>query len=340
MSNIATKKVFLVYSPPWAEWSAGIRVLHYLCDHLNNLGFEALMVIHGPKIRLELSESLNTPVLTKKYLKEIHDSGKEIVSVYTESIIGNPLNTPHVIRWILNYPGLLAGPTAYPNEMVFPYTKSIAGKMHNSKNLATLFVPALKSEEIRSAAVFESSVNGEEYEVVYAQKYRALGGVPAKLVRNQIELVRFGKEAPDRKKTLSLIKGAELVHVYENTTVVTEAVLLGTPVICHKNEYFDELLAGDELNMSGISWDASQIEKPNMTENFQLLEKAEEAAKQRIFEIFSNLSLKGNAVGDQADIVLPRRGLITRHSLSRAKNVLLKKGPFVLIKFFRNYVNR
>ena len=92
--------------------------------------------------------------------------------------------------------------------------------------------------------------------------------------------------------------------------------------------------------MSGISWDASQIEKPNMTENYQLLEKAEEAAKQRIFEIFSNLSLKGNAVGDQADIVLPRRGLITRHSLSRAKNVLQKKGPFVLIKFFRNYVNR
>lgn len=334
------KITFYVYAPSWVTWSAGIRVLHYLCDTLNENNFSAFLVLHGPKSVKETSSNLKTPILTNDILKRHKRDSVRVIAIYPESIIGNPLKAKHVVRWLLNFPGLLAGNSTYSGEIVMPYSRAISKSTAAQDNAKILFIPAVKTNEMSQYLDSVPKESSSQLEVIYAQKFKALGGILPKLREDQLEITRFGKKAPNREKTLAIIKNAKLVHVYENTTIVTEAALLGTPVICHENEYFHELLAQHELDMSGVSWDESQVEMPNIQENFKILENAELEAKARVHEIFSNLELPPYVEGESDMLVLPRRALITKHSILRAKSVLMQKGPLVLFKFLHNYINR
>jgi hypothetical protein len=335
------KIVIYIYSPPWVDWSAGIRALHYLCDYLNNAGFESYLALHGPqKNNLEVSPFLRTPVLTNEILRRHKRDCVRVIAIYPESILGNPLKAKHVVRWLLNFPGLLAGNSTYSEEIVLPYSRAISKSIAPQENSNILFIPAVKADEMSRYIDTRPIEPSSQLEAIYAQKFKALGGILPKLREDQLEITRFGKKAPNREKTLAIIKNAKLVHVYENTTIVTEAALLGTPVICHENEYFHELLAQHELDMSGVSWDESQVEMPNIEENFKILENAELEAKARVQEIFSNLELPAYVEGESDMLELPRRGLITKHSILRAKSVLKQKGPLVLFKFLHNYINR
>ena len=143
-------QVFYIYSPAWADWSAGIRVLHYLCHFINESGREAFLVLHGKSNgRATVNSDLRTPLLNAQTLSQHTMEGKKIWAVYSESTPGNPLNANHIIRWLLNFPSLLGGDTQYPNERVVAYSKKIADHyyQHSGIPVDTLFVPALLSKD-------------------------------------------------------------------------------------------------------------------------------------------------------------------------------------------------
>ena len=332
--------IFYVYSPPWVNWSAGIRVLHYLCDLMNKSGFESYLVLHGAKVKNSLSEDLITPVVDSVLLEKHKNSNKKIIVIYPESISGNPLNAMYVIRWVLNFPSLLAGPKNFQGEIVLAYSKVIAESLTQKIQVPVLFIPALKYEEILAFSNTIVRDKTEEFELLYAQKYRALGGTTQELHRDFVEITRFGRKAPNRSETLDLIRNASIVHVYENTTVVTEALVLGTPVVCHRNQFFDRLIADNDLQMSGVSWDPNVIISPDVNENMKILRRAEEESSATVSSIFSNLTLVPLTEEIGSGIVIPRRGKVTRHSIGRAKSVFVQKGPMVFLRFTWNYLFR
>lgn len=332
-----------IYTPPWADWSAGIRVLHYLCDDLNNMGYFAFLAIHGPKTKFDVNKNLNTPVLTRKLLKSHFDSNNRILVIYPEGIAGNPLKAKFVARWVLNFPSLLAGPKSFGDEVVFAYSNLLSRSLGKINPCPIMFVPAVRAidmEKYGSRMNIPQKVEGNSYELIYAQKFRALGGRLPKLEHNQMEITRFGRNAPTREETLQLIAGAKLIHVYENTTVITEALILGVPVLCHANEFFEELIANKELDMKGVSWDENHLETPDSEYNLNVLKEAELQSKKQLKQIFMTLDLGKNPYNLDQRIQFPRRGIITKHSLSRAKSVLIQKGPMALSRFFLNYVFR
>jgi len=336
---------FYIYSPAWVHWSAGIRVLHYLCDLLNRNGFNAFLVLHGEQSESETFPGLLTPVLNRQILKTHKQEARRIVAIYPEGIPGNPLNAQYVIRWILNYPSLLGGSTNFQDEVLLAYSKELSTSLEDHSEILVLFVPALKSSEFEENVDVPVSepikMQIEPYELIYAQKFRALGGELPPLKKNQIEITRFGSSAPTRAETLLLLRNASLVHVFENTTIITESLLYGVPVLCHENAFFKSLIAEFEMPMRGISWSSSEIVKTDRTYNLQILRNAESSANNSIKKVFANIELisKRN-INNSRKLKLPNRGIFTYHSISRAKIIYKQKGMRVLIRFFLNYISR
>ena len=86
--------------------SGGIVALNKLCHDLRSLGQEAY-ISHGPG-----NVSLNSPQYTPTSEELEHD----FIVIYPEVVIGNPLNCPRVVRWILNTPGAFGHSEYYNHE--------------------------------------------------------------------------------------------------------------------------------------------------------------------------------------------------------------------------------
>jgi hypothetical protein len=99
---------FTVYAPNYTDKSGGAWVLHFLCDQLNKIGYEAKIFIY--ETSQIVSPQFDTPI------GYIEDS----VVIYPEIIVDNPLNATKVVRYLLNKEGALQkrminwGKTDYP----------------------------------------------------------------------------------------------------------------------------------------------------------------------------------------------------------------------------------
>lgn len=250
--NQSKSMVYLVYAPELVEWSAGIKVLYKLFEAIAASGRHVLLINHGRStLRYKIHIMRELMKLNRRY----HQS--TFVAFYTESIIGNPLRVNTRIRWILNYPGLLGGSESFPDDIILSYTQNIARRFNEGDEMRSrvLFIPALNSSEIQNLVPALRWGDSKPYNLVYAQKYRSLGGKPNFTGFSTKEISRFEKKSPNRAETLELIRNAQSLHVFENTTVITEAQLCGVPVFCHRNEFFDELIAEKELGDEGTTWD-------------------------------------------------------------------------------------
>jgi hypothetical protein len=86
--------------------SGGNILLHKLCHDLRSLGVDAY-ISHGPS-----GPGFKTP----QYLPSAGELKDEFIVVYPETIVGNPLDCPRVVRWILNTPGAFGPTTFYQRE--------------------------------------------------------------------------------------------------------------------------------------------------------------------------------------------------------------------------------
>src|SRR5258706_9916148 len=102
---------YLIWSYDYRHDSGGPKVLHRLCHELNMAGQEAY-VSHWT-----VNPDWETPYA------EAPLSG-DWTAVYPEIVHGNPWGAPHVVRWVLNTPGLLGGDATYdPSETVVTFSR-------------------------------------------------------------------------------------------------------------------------------------------------------------------------------------------------------------------------
>ena len=113
---------YYIVSPDYRRTSAGIRVMHMLCDALNRAGHEAYITTSA------VSPQLMTPVLTNA-AREFHKRvGVEPIAVYPEVTSGNPLSSDVVARYLLNVPGFLMndGTQGYPeSDLLFAFSRGL-----------------------------------------------------------------------------------------------------------------------------------------------------------------------------------------------------------------------
>jgi len=244
---------YYIYTPRWIESSAGIRVLHYLCHALNCAGEEAFLILSDVPNRTEprINPKLKTPILTQEQAIAHFRGKRNPIVVYPETIKGNPLGSTNTVRYLLNYAGLLGGNSNFhPNEYVIAFSANIAKHYQEITNKAAakvLFVPPVNPSE------FEFNVQKKPFQLVYAGKYRSFVGSPSQVGDlPTIEIRRDGKEMQSRSLLKQLLSEASVLYCFENSSLITEAILSGTPVLLVENEFFKSLIAESELGWGGV----------------------------------------------------------------------------------------
>lgn len=242
---------YYIVAPRYERTSAGIRTLHLLCHWLNRKGFPAFIQIFGNKKGPLFSPDLIAPELTYRVVLDHFESKRTPIVVYPEVVSGNPLKASCVVRYLLNYPGLLGGDREYQfDEMVFAYSDALASSVPKVEGL--LCMPVVDRSIYRPGANEERK--GSCY---YAEKFRRAGNTPFGLPTDCIEILRSGPRAQSREEIAGLFRRCEKFYCFEDTALILEAGLCGCPTVVMKSDYFRVPLGLEEFGTNGIAFDDS-----------------------------------------------------------------------------------
>jgi hypothetical protein len=310
--------LFYIYTPCWRDNAAGIRVLHYLCDSLNQAGYQSFLVLHNPlESNVRTNQLLNTPVLSQEQANLHFNNGRVPTVVYSETIPGNPLKASRIVRYLLNYPGALGGPKSFKSdEFLISYTKSI--KDSASQDSILLFLPAVKRDELPK--VNEKDPN---LRLVYAGKYRAFVGTPPQVSQFPVtEIHRDGPLKQSRTEVLDLLSRANVLYLFENSSIATEATLLETPCVFIKNEFLEKIIAETELGLGGITFSNSEDGLLEARKSLPLAKLKYVEAENNFWNQLSNFidmhdSFFENSTGTVKQIYIPKsKHVLNRHRVN------------------------
>jgi hypothetical protein len=162
---------------------------------------------------------------------------------------------------------------------------------------------------------------------------------------NAIEIVRDGPNAQPRGEVLQLFRSARGLIAYENSAVVIEAILSGTPAILIRSEFFHEGIAEEEVSMLGMRWGFSN---ENLDAARSELLDAQILFSSSVSKYFAKLNEFIHAVQIQSGklpyttvIRVPEyKHIFSRHRLSLAIGVLRTQGLARLLIIIISYINR
>jgi hypothetical protein len=253
---------YYIWAPRWIESSAGVRAVHFLCHSLNRAGQSAYVVPAEPPLRGEprVNPTLQTPILSQEVIDSHTRAGRVPIAIYPEDVLGNPLNTSMVVRFLWNYSSALGGPEVFDSdEIIWAFSLNIALDYFEKTGTRAevLFVPPVDPRE------FAPQEEKKGFQVVYAGKYRSFVGKPP-LVGDlpTVEIFRDGIRKQPREVVRRLLRDANVVYSFENSSIVTEAILSGTPAGFIPNKFLGNIIAEQELGWSGtfIGQDSKDID--------------------------------------------------------------------------------
>lgn len=316
---------YYIVAPSYSSQSAGIKILHLLCHYLNVKGYSAFLVsVHhcGGSRRYAIESNLITPLLTD-HIAEIHaKNGLKPIVVYPDVVDGNPLQSSCVVRYLMHYPGFLGGQKTFADdELIFSYTKKIANCVESDEAKKVLFVP-ICDDSIFYPPKPDSKRSGSCF---YAAKYLSFHkGELLDITKNSLE-IRRGKGAQTTAEVADILRKSEYFISYEDTSLITEAILCECPAVLVKNNHFDgRTLAEFELGLDGCAFsdkkeDIEQARKsiPQAKENFY-------AAVNNFWnqlEVFIDETQKHAQKSGEAKVVLDRMVLPSLNFESFKKNL-------------------
>ncbi len=217
-------KPYSVFTPPFDPTSGGIRVMWGLYGWLLAKG----QIVH---VNAQYGDS-------------------NFIAIYPEIAQGNPLGADHVVRYILNKPGVMglqtqegyqAGPTEFDKNDVLYYFSRLFG---DSSTDNYLFLPILNLQLFRDQKKLRTKT------AYFVGKGTDSGKHPpgSILVDRQV--------AADQGALADLLNECEVIYVYDPVTAMTElARLCGCRVVIIPSTYTQqEFFEKYEPGLNGVSW--------------------------------------------------------------------------------------
>lgn len=254
---------YYIVAPRYIGTSAGIRALHLLCHWLNLKGERAFMALQYVELGPNVSFDLQTPILTPEIVDYHYQQGLQPIVIYPEVVAGNPLEADCVVRWLLNFPGLLGGNNSYPaSEMLIGFSKTLSDSV--GEHVPVMHIPVI-NESVFNPGKTPQPRKGSAF---YAMKYKVVHdgkvfGIPP----DAIEITRDLPNSQTPEEIAQILRSVEALYVFENTALATEAVLCGCPAVFMPNTWLDEPIALNELGWDGFAWgnDPAEIERARQT---------------------------------------------------------------------------
>ena len=280
MKNIIPKKKelnpYYIVTTEYTHQSAGVKVLHLLCHHLNKQGYPAFIYDYfaHKKRKSYINTNYITPVISKEIIKYHKSTNKNPIAIYPEVMRGNPINSNCVVRYLLNYPGLLGGVIEDEfdkDDIIFSYSQKIKNSLKNN-NSEVLFMPVCDTN------IFYEDKNSKIKRIgscFYASKYQNHhNGELFEVTNNSIEITRGLPDSQTPKQIADLFRKSEIFYSYEDTSLATEALLCGCPVMFIKNKFFKQnALASCELGNEGCVYNFNKEDIVNATKNIPIAQK-------------------------------------------------------------------
>jgi hypothetical protein len=284
---------------------------------------------------------LLTPVLSQELADEHAAAGERPIVIYSETVPGNPLGAQRIVRYVLNFPGLLGGaPSFSAGEFLLAYSLRIAEALGGC---SILFIPAVDLEELDA---LPAGSRQSMTPLVYAAKYRAFVGEPDLTgIPGAMEIHRGGKAGQARGQVLQELRAALVLYCFENSTIATESILLGTPVVFVRNQFLSAVIAEHELGEFGWCWSDDVAGLLQARESLPL-------ARARYLEVVNSLpdrvtellvALAGVSEMPHAGrrIRVPKKAaFVSRHRVALGVQALRHLGPRASWRIARDFARR
>lgn len=220
---------YIIWSPPYDPTSGGIKVLHKLCHEMRSLGYDAYLTVAS-------SSGWNTPCFQGNI-------GDDCVAIYPEIVFGNPIGCKKVIRWVLNKPGKIGGPTEYDKtDYIYAFHKMF----YPVDNDHVLLLPVIETD------IFKDKHLDRGQAVCYIGKGGNTPRIPETI--GLLEITRGTALNPEN--LCNILNQSSVMYCYDNITAMTEiARLCGCPVcIIPDGEHTKEERDTHEFGWNGLSW--------------------------------------------------------------------------------------
>ncbi len=239
-----------ICAPDYSDVSSGVRCLYLLCGHLNRLGIPAAILTPADEPALFAVPADGTvPAPSGRRSPLPLD---RVLVVYPEIVNGNPLGAPHVVRYLLNRPGLFA-----PHGM----------ETHGPRDQYLHFAPEFVPDGIVSHDLYIPLVDRSHY-------HRPLGDPPregyllySSRVPPRVEDVPawarplrvLSMRAPLGHRALAtLYRASRGLVTFERTAAIFEALHCGCPVLCLPHPHFTVSPQIARFAGAGIAWDGDE----------------------------------------------------------------------------------
>ena len=245
---------YIVWAPPFDRRSGGCKTLHALAYEIQKRNTYVYMntdVQHPP---WKVAPLTNDPAIER-----ISKSGA--IAVYPEIIFGNPFNCKTVVRWVLNRPGKIGGPTEYPPEdLIYPFSKAYG--MFGLPDERQLFLPTIELDIYYDRKLPRSGI------CFYVGKGSRTKRIPE--TAGAKEITRGWPQ--EQNQLAELFCRSELFITYDVvTSLYDNARLCGCPVVIVPDGYFKK----DEINLEtgwlGCGWGIEETDKAKSTMNSEAM---------------------------------------------------------------------
>jgi hypothetical protein len=218
-------KPYVVYTPPMKPTSGGIRVMWGLFGHLLAKGMVAYV---------------NTKLSTHNF-----------IGIYPEIMHGNEGEADHVVRYVLNKPGVMGygtpgtslfkpGPTVFDQTDEIYYFSHLFGMADESHYM---FLPIL------SMKLFNLQDKRRTKTCVFVGKGHDLHEHPKDVVYITKEVTN------DQEELADLLNECQVMYCYDPITAMTEiARLCGCRIVMINPVYSKDEFSKYEAGMNGMSW--------------------------------------------------------------------------------------
>lgn len=256
--------VLYFYCTLYKKASAGVATIYEIIDILNKNNIPSYIILQNETIGgigYENPKNTNSKhaanLLTNEILDKNIKNNKKPIFIYPDTVSNNPFKAENICRLFLYYDANLTGKSSINNcksEGHIYFSKKIKEHANAYKALYKHLICIPIADEKKLLDI-NTSANARNKIYYYDGKFTAnFGGKIPEDIKKFEKLDRDQKNSLSQDQLFKKLASAKLLHVFEDSAIIYEALLLGCSVNIHPNGVFykNETLVSHDVRLFGI----------------------------------------------------------------------------------------